>query len=226
MGATDAETDEGLSQHYGVAGKVYKAVFVTMLSVIVLNVFIAIMVDGYTFANDHLKREPSPLLMLLDIVRKSCWPSSTSAPPAASAFAAADRNRVWPAQKEVAGDGGGGGGGGRAGEEDMQLMASLVNEAGRGIDGLREGLRGGLERRGEGGGLEEMRRLVEALAGTLCVRCLIPVNCVSCLCCVVCKGERRGGGGWYGMYPHATHKGASVCLITHDCSHRLLSQLA
>ena len=191
-----------------------------MLSVIVLNVFIAIMVDGYTFANDHLKREPSPLLMLLDVVRKKFWLSHTSGPPAASSSAAADRNRVWPAQKES------GGGRGGAGEEDMQALASFVTEAGRVIDGLREGLRGGLEGRGEGGGLEEMRRLVEALASMLCARLCMPVTCVSCACCVACRGEGSGGGGWFVMYPHATHKGASVCLITNDCSHRFFSQLA
>ena len=192
MGATDAETDEGLSQHYGVAGKVYKAVFVTMLSVIVLNVFIAIMVDGYTFANDHLKREPSPLLMLLDVVRKKCWPSYTSAPPAASSSAAADRNRVWPAQKESGGDGGGGGGG--AGGEDMQVLVSLVSEAGRVIDGLRDGLRGGVERRGDGGGLEEMRRLVEALAGMLSVSVRVCLSIVSLVLVVLSVGVKEGEG--------------------------------
>ena len=192
MGATDAETDEGLSQHYGVAGKVYKAVFVTMLSVIVLNVFIAIMVDGYTFANDHLKREPSPLLMLLDVVRKKCWPSHTSAPPAASSSAAADRNRVWPAQKESGGDGGGGGGG--AGGEDMQVLVSLVSEAGRVIDGLRDGLRGGVERRVEGGGLEEMRRLVEALAGMLSVSVRVCLSIVSLVLVVLSVGVKEGEG--------------------------------
>ena len=192
MGATDAETDEGLSQHYGVAGKVYKAVFVTMLSVIVLNVFIAIMVDGYTFANDHLKRERSPLLMLLDVVRKKCWPSHTSGPPAASSSTAADRNRVWPAQKESGGDGGGGGGG--AGGEDMQVLVSLVSEAGRVIDGLRDGLRGGVERRGEGGGLEEMRRLVEALAGMLSVSVRVCLSIVSLVLVVLSVGVKEGEG--------------------------------